>query len=95
MARPGPEGNRRAGLSPRLLQRFLYRVFAEAFTEVIHSCRYGERRETTITGVRIIQVSNGRPDRIGIPNRNPGVSRDDAMWKRSMGKRSISSSAAT
>jgi hypothetical protein len=49
MARPELEGNRRAGLFPRLLKTFI-----EVFTEVIHRCRYGDHRGTTIAGVPII-----------------------------------------
>jgi hypothetical protein len=54
MARPGLEGNRRAGLFPRLL-----RTFIEVFTEVIHRCRYGEHRRTTIAAVLIITGEMG------------------------------------
>jgi hypothetical protein len=43
MARPELEGNRRAGLFPRLLKTFI-----EVFTEVIHRCRCGDHRGTTI-----------------------------------------------
>jgi hypothetical protein len=50
MARPGLEGNRRAGLFPRLL-----RTFIEVFTEVIHRCRYGEHLGNTIPAVPIIR----------------------------------------
>jgi hypothetical protein len=66
MARPGLEGNRRAGLFPRLLMTFI-----EVFTEVIHRCRCGEHRGTTIAAVPIII---GKMGSCG----HPGLGREQA-----------------
>jgi hypothetical protein len=66
MARPGPLGNRRAGLFPRLLETFI-----EVFTEVIHNSQHSDHRGTTIAGVPIIAGEM-------CSRRHPGLGRDSA-----------------